>query len=112
MITIKYKNKRLEKICNDENEMQKFFENDKLLVENLKSLLFHFDSLNSIFDFKKEVYLLGYNLEKLKDSDYYSIRIVPKKNKRKARIILFIIKSDGKEIEIIDIDKEHKYDKG
>lgn len=108
-MVVNYKNNRLKKICNDENEMQRFFKNDKLLIDNLKSLLYLFDSLDTIYDFSERNYLKGYNLEKIVDSEYYSIRVVPKKDKRKARVILFIISDNGREIEIIDINKEHKY---
>lgn len=109
MILLKYKNKKIEKKCNDENEMKKYFKNDKLIVENLQALLFHFDNENSIYDFNTIIYLLGYNLEKITNSKYYSMRIVPKKNKRKNRIILLIVSDDGKEIEIVDFDDEHRY---
>ena len=109
MIKLKYKNNKLEKIFNDENEMKKYFKNDKLLVNGLQALIFHFDRVDSIYDFINIDYLKGYNLEKIKDLNYYSIRVVPKKNKRKDRVILLVISSDGKNVEIIDIDSEHRY---
>lgn len=109
MVKLKYKNKKIEKICNDINEMQRYFKNDKLLVDNLIALLFHFDSVESIYDFNSTPYLKGYNFEKITNTNNYSLRIVPKMNKRKDRIILLIISGDGKEIEIIGIDSEHRY---
>jgi len=109
MIKLKYRNKKIEKICNDEDEMQRYFKNDKLLVENLKTLLFHFDSVDSIYVFNSVPYLKGYNLEKITNKNSYSLRIVPKMKKRKDRIVLIVISDDGKEIEIIGIDSEHRY---
>lgn len=109
MIKLKYKNKKIEKICNDEVEMKKYFGYDTLLVESLMALLHHFDSMDSIYDFKTVPYLRGYNFEKIENTNNYSLRIVPKKDKRKDRIILFIISNDGKEIEIVEIDSEHRY---
>ncbi|MBP5446326.1 MAG: hypothetical protein J6Y28_09165 [Acholeplasmatales bacterium] len=109
MIILKYKNKKIEKLCNDVNEMQRYFKNDKLLIENLKVLLFHFGSVDTIYDFNAKAFLKGYNLEKIVGTKYYSIRIVPKINKRKDRMIIIIVSDDGKEIEIVDIDSEHRY---
>lgn len=109
MINLKYKNKKLEKICNDEKEMRKYFNNDKMLIENLQALLFLFDNEDSIYNFSNKIYLKGYNFEKITNTKFYSMRIVPKKDKRKNRIILLIVSSDGKEIEIIDFDDEHRY---
>lgn len=109
MINLKYKNKQLENIFNDEEEMKKYFKNDIMLVNGLKALMFLFDSEDCIYDFNKKDYLKGYNLEKITDSKYHSIRVVPKKDKKKERIILLIVSEDGKKIEIVDIDKNHRY---
>lgn len=40
----------------DEVEMKKYFKDDKLLIDNLKALLFHFDSVDSIYDFNSIPY--------------------------------------------------------
>ena len=109
MIKLKYKNNRLEKIFNDEEEMKKYFNYDKMLVDGLQALSSLFDSEDSIYNFNNKPYLKGYNLEKVTDTKYHSIRVVPKRDKRKERIILLIVSDDGKEVEIIDINKKHDY---
>ncbi len=109
MINLKYKNKQLEKIFNDEEEMKKYFKNDIMLVNGLKALVFLFGSEDSIYEFNKKDYLKGYNLEKITDSKYHSIRVVPKKDKKKERIILLIVSDDGRNVKIVEIDKDHRY---
>jgi len=101
MINLKYKNKQLEKIFNDEEEMKKYFKNDIMLVNGLKTLMFLFDSEDCIYGFNKKDYLKGYNLEKIIDSKYHSIRVVPKKDKKKERIILLIVSEDGKKLKLL-----------
>ena len=107
-IYVKYSNKKIEEICNNEKKMESFFKHDKLLIDGLKVLMIHFDLLDSIYDFWTIEALKGYNLEKITNSDKLSIRIIPKKRKKKERMILISINQNGDTIEIIEINN-HDY---
>ena len=107
-IDIQYKNSKIEKICTKIKNMDDFFGHDKMLVEGLQALMTFLDNEKSIYDFKEKVYLKGYNLEKITNSDKMSLRIIPKKNKRKERMILFTTNSDGSAICIVEIN-DHNY---
>lgn len=104
---ITYANNRIERLCNDENQMEKEFNHNKDLIEGLQILMILFDQFDNIFDFKK--CLPDYNLEKVRGSknNAHSIRIIPKKRKSPYRMYLIPYK-DGIEINIQKIDA-HEY---
>ena len=104
---ITYANNRIERLCNDENQMEREFDHDKDLIEGLQTLMILFGQFDNIFDFIK--FLPGYNLEKVTGSknNAYSIRIIPKKRKSPYRMYL-IPYSEGIEINIQKIDA-HEY---
>lgn len=113
MIDLNFSNAKLKRLFEDEAEMKKQLKN-RDLVEGLKVLINHFESEESIYDFLDKSYLKGYNFEPIVNSkvkNLYSIRIVPKKDKFKERIIILKISSDGRKIEIYDLDKNHRYDR-
>ena len=107
-IDIQYKNSKIEKICTKEKYMESFFGHDQLLIEGLKTLIVLLENEESIYNFKEKKYLIGYNLEKIVNSDKLSLRIVPKKDKRKERMIIMTISNDGSSICIQEIN-DHKY---
>ena len=88
--------------------MEAFFKHDKNLIEGLKTLMTLLENQDSIFDFKSFQYLQGYNLEKIVNSDKLSLRIIPKRRKKKERMILFTISDDGSSICIVEIN-DHSY---
>lgn len=104
---ITYANNRIERLCNDENQMEKEFNHNKELIDGLQALMILLEKLDNIFDIMK--FVPGYNLEKVTGSknNAYSIRIIPKKRKSPYRMYL-IPYSEGIEINIQKIDA-HEY---
>lgn len=107
-IDIQYKNNKIENICTKEKYMESFFGHDKLLIEGLKTLISILENEESIYNFKEKKYLMGYNLEKIVNSNKLSLRIIPKKCKRKERMIIMTISDDGSLICIQEIN-DHNY---
>ena len=106
-MVIEYKNKYTQRICNDEKEMDAFFDHNKALVEGLKVLMTIFNHEQNISCFHEERYK-GYEFEPVEgEKNKYSIRIIPKKRKSSYRLYLEPT-NHGIEIKIIKIDK-HKY---
>lgn len=108
IIDIQFKNNSIKKICTEEKSMESFFKHDKVLIEGLQVLIQILENEDSIFDFNTKEYLRGYNFEKITNSDKMSLRIIPKKRKRKERMIIFVISNDGKSICIEEINN-HNY---
>lgn len=88
--------------------MIKYFDYDESLVEGLKVLIILIENEEKLDNFYIKMYLKGYNLEKLTNSRYHSLRIIPKKVKSKMRLIIFKINEVGDSIEIVEISDHYK----
>jgi len=83
LINIKYSNNKIKSICEDYKKMESFFEHDKLLFEGLQVLMNLFINMETIYDFWNKDYLKEYNLEHIINSNNLSIKIIPKKRKKR-----------------------------
>ncbi len=102
-----YENNKIKDICELEEEMDKFFSHNKLLIDNLKVLMFHLERIENINELRNAAFI-GYNYEKVEGSkNKYSLRIVPKRRKSEYRMYVEP-QEKGIKINIITIDK-HKY---
>ena len=88
--------------------MESFFGHDKLLIEGLQILMTFLKNEDSIDDLNNKIYLKWYNLENINNSNKLSLRIIPKKRKRKERVILFVADDIGSSICILEIN-DHNY---